>query len=519
MKRPAAWAGAGAAVALALALALFDPRIFTGGDNAVYYALTRALATGRGYVDLITPGQPLHAVYPPGFPLLMVPFHWLFGGSIVGVKAGSLVAGAVALLGVWRVARRDPTVPAWTAAAAVALVGVYAVFLDYTHWVLSEMSYLAATLLAVAAFLRARPDPDGEDADADRWTGAWLAGLALALVAFSIRTAGLTLLVAALVHAGIHRRWKRAASAAGFVLAGAVPWIVWTTLHAPATGGYLEQLLASDRLDPESPRLSLGAFLLRVWDNVAWYATNEWPRLFWPSREVPSLVVVIALFLGLALLAWGVVRATRPRGVEVWDLHVLLTLGLLAAWPWTGDRFFLTVAPFLWLYLLVGLDDLSALYARGPLPAMALSGALAAFLAIGAATRVPDQWEVTRAHMAGDELAGYRLFWSDYFEASEWIGQTAPDAVIVARKPSLAWYWSGRPAFVYPLRHQPRATWDLLREQGATHVLYDNLGSAQAYLKPALDLHADRIEVVHAAPARNVFVLRIAPAPAPGAAP
>ncbi|MBW3660232.1 MAG: glycosyltransferase family 39 protein [Gemmatimonadetes bacterium] len=510
MSRASVWAGASAAVALALALALFDPRLFTGGDNATYYALAEALVTGRGYVDLITPGQPLHAVYPPGFPLLLVPFYWTFSGSMVGLKLVSLLAAGVALWGLWRLARRDPALPEWSTAAAVALVGLYPVFLDYAHWVLSEMAYLSVTLLATWVFLRAEPT-EGTARHADRWTGSWLLGLALALVSFSIRTAGFALLLAALAHATLHRRWRRAAAAGGAVLAGAVPWLAWTTAHAPATGGYLQQLRASDPYDPLSPPLSPAGFVARSWDHAVHYATVELPRLFWPVKETPDLVVVAALLLGGGLLAWGVGRAVSTRGIEVWDLHALATAAVLVVWPWTGDRFFLTLAPFLWLYLLAGLDGASRLWGRSPMPAAVLAGALAAFLAIGAAARIPGQWEVTRAHMEGEELAGYNVFWSDYFEASRWIGEQAPDAVIVARKPSLAWYWSGRPAFVFPFRFQPEPTWRLIRARGATHALYDNLGSTQAFLRPALETRPDAIEVVHAAPARNVFVLRIAP--------
>ena len=58
MRRPDRWALAGAIVAIILALALIDPYLFTGGDNIAYYALARALASGRGYVDLMTPGTP-----------------------------------------------------------------------------------------------------------------------------------------------------------------------------------------------------------------------------------------------------------------------------------------------------------------------------------------------------------------------------------------------------------------------------------------------------------------------------
>lgn len=526
MRRPVVWAWAGAAVALGLALLLFDPRLFTGGDNATYYALAEALATGRGYVDLIAPGHPPHAVYPPGYPAFLVPFYWIFSGSMVGAKVASLGAAAVALWSVWRLAGRDPAVPAWAAAAAVTLVGVYPVFLDYAHWVLSEMTYLAVTLLAIAAFLRSEERADAEetpgddgpgDADprvtptTDDWRGYWMVGLGLALAAFLVRTAGLTLLLAALAHALLNRRWRRAGAAAAFAAVGVAPWLAWTSAHAPATGSYFDQLLASNRQDPLSPPISIGEFLLRSWDNLVYYATTEIPRLFWAGDGVPSLVLVATLFLAGPLLVWGVSRALRTRGAEVWDLHVVLSLGILAAWPWTGDRFFLTIAPFVWLYVLIGLDAASRLWTRSATAAVAVSAALAGALTIGAARAVPDQLEVTRAHIGGDRWAGYPAFWVDYFEASEWIGENAPDAVIVARKPSFAWYWSGRPAFVHPFRHQPRRTWELLREKRTTHALYDNLGAAEVYLRPALDLHPEAIEVVHAAPARNVFVLRIAP--------
>ncbi len=388
MRRPAVWAWAGAAVALGLALLLFDPRLFTGGDNAAYYALAEALATGRGYVDLIAPGHPPHAVYPPGYPAFLVPFYWIFSGSIVGVKVASMVAAAVALWTLWRVAGRDASVPAWAAAAAVGLVGLYPVFLDYSHWVLSEMTYLAVTLLAIAAFLRSEGYlADGEEGgahegagaktgDADDRGGSWVVGLALALASFLVRTAGLTLLLAALAHALLHRRWRRAGMAAAFAAVGVAPWLAWTSAHAPATGSYFDQLLASNRQDPLSPPISIGEFVLRGWDNLLHYATTELPRLFWAGDGVPSLVVVATLFLAGPLLVWGVIRALRTRGVEVWDLHVVLSLGVLAAWPWTGDRFFLTIAPFVWLYVLIGLDAASRLWARSATAAVAVCAAL-----------------------------------------------------------------------------------------------------------------------------------------------
>ena len=115
--------------------------------------------------------------------------------------------------------------------------------------------------------------------------------------------------------------------------------------------------------------------------------------------------------------------------------------------------------------------------------------------------------------LAGDRLAGYPPFWRDYFDAARWIGPNAPDAVVLARKPSLAWYWSGRPSAVFPMRYDPEATWQFVREIGATHALLDGLISTEVYFLPALQAHMTEFQAVHSAPGRLVFVLRLQPVP------
>nr|MBA3583489.1 DUF2029 domain-containing protein [Gemmatimonadota bacterium] len=324
MRRGGAWALAGGAVSLLVALALFDPYLFTGGDNAAYYALAKALAIGRGFIDLIAPDAPLETVYPPGYPVLLVPFYWLFGGSMIGLKLESLMAAGVVLWATWALARRDPSVPGWAAPAAVWLLGLAPVFLIYTHWVLSDMSYTAVSLVSLVLFQRAteRPRPARTDA---RWGGWWLAACLVALFAFAVRTAGIALLVAPIGWALLARQWRRTASALATVALGAVPWLVWTAERPPSTGGYLEQATASDRLNPESAPVPLWTILDRGWDNFVHYATIDFPQLFWPVAPVPLGVRAFGLAVGGALLAFGAWRALRRRGVAVWDLYALMT--------------------------------------------------------------------------------------------------------------------------------------------------------------------------------------------------
>jgi len=507
VRDPARWAFAGGVVSIALAVAAFDPRVFTGGDNAAYYALAEALATGRGYVDLVTPTHPAHTQYPPGFPLLLVPFYWLFGGSYPALKLASLLAAVAALAGIRRVARRDRAVPAWAAAAVVALVGLNPVFLDYSHRVLSDMAYLALVLLALASFARS----SGETPGGAR--GAWLAGLALSAAAFYVRTAGVALLLAAVGAAAFRRQRGRATTAALGLVAAVTPWVVWTaSRRPPETGGYVEQLLSANPYDPAGPLVSLAGLAATVVNNVVYYAAVEFPSLMWPVGGPPPVAFrVLVLLVGGGLVAAGVVRAVRTRGATVHDLYAIVTIAILVVWPFISDRFFLAIAPVVWLYLLIGLDAGSRRLFGTPGPAIIGAAGLTVALLAGGLTRVPPTWGVVRAHLDGDELAGYDPFWQDYFEAARWIGREDPTAVIVARKPRLAWLWSGQPAFVFPFRVDPDGTWGEFEEKGATHVLLDGLESTRMFLDPALQARGERLEVVHAGPSRAVLVLRIAP--------
>lgn len=506
MREPRPWAAAGTVVALVAALAVFDLRLFTGGDNVHYIALAKALAEGRGYVDLIAPEHPPHTQYPPGFPLVLAPAWWLGGGRLFVLKLVSWVAAAFALAGAYGLARHDRAAPAWTAAAVVWLVGLYSVFLAYAHWILSEMTYLAVSLWALAAFVRGEDD--------DRPTGWWLAGCALALAGFGVRTAGITLLAAAVLWALLGGWWRRAATAAATAILGGAAWLLWSSRNPPPTGGYLDQLLASNPYDPTSASLGLAELLGRAFGRLVTYATVEFPRLFWPGAgEAPLGVRSFGLLLGGALLVLGLWRALRVRGVEVWDLYLGMSLVMLVLWPWTGDRFFLTIAPLVWLYVLFGLDHASGVLARRSIVAPAMAGVLALLLLVGALRRAPAAWEINRRHLDGDLLAGYEPYWQDTFDAARWLGVHAPHAVIVARKPTFAWYWSGgRPAFVYPFRYDPEATWREIRSRGATHILLDSGGVTATYLVPALQAHLDAIEAVYAARSRLVYVLQIAPA-------
>ncbi|HUE97310.1 MAG TPA: glycosyltransferase 87 family protein [Longimicrobiaceae bacterium] len=500
---------AGGIVAMALALASFDPYLFTGGDNAQYYALTRALATGRGYVDLVTPGTPPYTQYPPGYPALLVPFYILFDGSYVALKLVSMLAAAALLWAAYLVARRDPAVPGWVAAATVWMVGLYEPFQLYAHRVLSDMPFVALAVLALAVLQRAAGEERGDRLDRD-----WLIGCALALAAFYVRTAAVALLAAIVAWALLRRRWRRAALAAGMFIAFSLPWFLWGRLAGAggsASGVYIQKLVASSPLRSGPRRGRLDHLLNRLHETGVEYGTFQLPHLFWPTDPAPDIIRVVGCAVGVGLLALGAWRLLRSRRPAPWDIYVAASLGLLVFWPWIGDRYFLALAPFLWIMMLTGLDALSRrLTGRGTIAVGATAALAAALLAAGSVKAI-RQWDSTGAWMRGDEFAGYTPFWADYFRAARWIGGNVPsDAVILARKPTLAWYWSGQPAVSPPWAGNPDRAWQRIRGYGVTHILLEPW--TERRLRDVLHPRAMYLSVVHETPRREVVVLEVSPA-------
>ncbi|UCG43830.1 MAG: hypothetical protein JSU73_04220, partial [candidate division WOR-3 bacterium] len=88
---------------LVTAFLLFDPKLYTGGDNAVYLVLAQSLARGTGYTDVHLPVPTSHTQYPPGFPALLAPLVLAFGGvNVLAAKLLVLVCGVIALVFAYR---------------------------------------------------------------------------------------------------------------------------------------------------------------------------------------------------------------------------------------------------------------------------------------------------------------------------------------------------------------------------------------------------------------------------------
>ena len=487
-----------------LALLLYEPTLFPGGDNANYMILGESLRSGAGYRDLYLPGQPLHAKYPPFFPALLAMLGWL--GGVQVFKLAMLACTSVA---VWLTAQIGLRfLGASAALLAALLLALNPVLLEYSHYVLSEAPFLALLLLALWA------------AERPGRIGFGLA-VAAAVGAFLTRTAGLTILLALPLAAGLARRVGRAATAAVSGLAVMLVWALYQRGAAPDQAGYIQELVLRDPYDPAAGSVGFSGLFARAAGNAWAYASRVLPETLTglDSAAAPTPVALLGVALAALILVGWIGRAQERVGATEW--FVLMYAGLICVWPevWTDRRFLLPLAPLLLLFAISGGLRAGERIAKGSprWTTRAVTAVLAAVIAIPSlafvARQAPARIECVSLYRLGEPCDLPAL--ASLYDAARWArANTEPDAVIANRKPSLFFWHSRRRGDLYRYSTDPDAVIRGLEEMGADYVLVDQVsGTTLRYLVPAIQAHRMRFEGVYQGGDPPSVLLRFLAAP------
>ena len=78
-----------------LAVLVFEPTLFPGADAGHYMVLGESLRSGMGFRDIQLPGSPLHAKFPPGYPLILAIAGWFGGLQLFKATSMAFAAGSV----------------------------------------------------------------------------------------------------------------------------------------------------------------------------------------------------------------------------------------------------------------------------------------------------------------------------------------------------------------------------------------------------------------------------------------
>ena len=379
-------------------------------------------------------------------------------------------------------------------AVAVLFGASYAV-LSAAQRIMSDPLFLVATMgcLWLLAPGKAEPKP--------RWELA--AALALAVVAYSARSAGVPLIVAAGLWLAIGRRWKELGV---FAAALAVPAFLWGRASA---GDYASEFWL---INPYAPDLDLGP--AGLWDLVVRAATNAWTYAsnYVPNGLAGSLgggAVVVGIALTVATLAEWLRRVRSGPGVA--ELFLVLYCGLLAAWPTVSavDRFTLPILPLVLLYAYASVARLAKFWVDRRPPQPAASGAvrenrwrrLAGAAALAATVAVPAglSWDRLRDRSLGcaqAPVACYPDTYRAFHVMALWAGDHLPEgSVVYSPKPHLFYAFSGLQSVAYPFAMDGSRFMAIADSLGIGYVVSRRTawgGSEASYVDSVVAAHPER---------------------------
>lgn len=456
----------------------FVPAPHTGGDNAAYLTLGYSLVQDGSYTELFDPARPPHTKYPPVFPALLALL--MLGGARTWtafkmVAVLSTLAG-VAFTYLWAERRLG----ALRAAAVALLLAAASSVVYYSHWILSDPTFMALTLLSLWALERS----DGEGA-----AGGWLAlGVAAAGLAYFTRSAGLPLVVALWAWLALRKRWR---ALAGSALALGLPMALWLLrARGVGQGEYVSEFWLVDPYDPARGRVGAVGLVGRVAENLVGYVTTHVPGgMVGPGGGGPRALLGLGL-AALALVGWGLAARRRMGPAE---LFLPLYAGLVLLWPtvWSGDRFALPLYPLLFLYVVEVVRWGEGRWGRTLAASAGSMLFLAAFLpSLGAwIGSVQSASSCGAAVRQRGPFACYGPGVAAYVEAAGWAGANLPEgSAVLTRKPRMFYVLSGGvPSRTFPFSEDPADHLALADGVGARYELFDQWdGLASRYVAGAV---------------------------------
>jgi len=345
-----------------------EPTMIRSSDELTYLALSQSIETGS-YREIYRASAPFHTKYPPAYPAWLAVVRGVAGDHLDIIRAANLALTALTLVLLFGVVQR-------LAGTGLALALLLPLALSHGMLMaggslMSEAPFLFLSTATLAACVPTGRSP--------RWSG--YAVIALALLAFLTRSAGITLVLAVGVWLWSRRRRAELAAYAGtsgLVVGG---WFLYTALlpHDGVGRSYASDF-ASDSRGTHTAGL-IERLAKRAWHNAVEYGAKDLPfSLSLPT--LPGTVVDNLVWVGACAVFLTVGFVVLWRVWRVAAAYLLLYAGLLLAWPWPDPRLLLPVVPLALLAFLLG-----ARRVVGRLPVRARNpvfGVLVTLLAIGA---------------------------------------------------------------------------------------------------------------------------------------
>jgi hypothetical protein len=478
-----------------LSVLLFDPKLSTGGDNAIYIILAESISNGRGYKNIHMPDEPEHTQYPFGFPLLLALFMLLFGSNVIGLKVFIFLFGCGATYFVYKIGSsllKEYYIPIMLFYLSIPI------FVLYNHWIYSEIPFLFFSLGALYFLLKAQKDK----------SYFYYISFGFATYSFFIRTAGISLIIAVMIYLLIRKEFKYFGIFLLIFAAVFIPWQI-RNMGLVSEGNYLDQLLAKDPYRLELGRITPYELLLRMRKNFSLYTYTILPMTVFPLFNPGSRAIVVGVIL-IILTIIGFMTASKKS--LIMKLYFILTILMILAWPsdWSSDRFLLPILPFFILFIFFAIHSFKEKIRLEYLPYI-VTGVFVALNIIDLVPRIKDTVTDNIEYVRGDKYAGYMTDWKCYFVIIELVKETVPeDNIVMARKPEFVYLVSRRKSFLFPFTTDHDELMEAIMR--ADYIIFDSFlwsGTTKRVLWPVLEQHPELYDIVCKTNDLDFFLLKV----------
>ncbi len=483
---------------------IFDSKIHFSGDNAAYYILGNAIASGEGFTNTGNINKTPHGHFPPGYPVLISGIVKIFSKNIITVKRANGGLFLMSILLVFFIANKlTDNIHLSFTAGLLFLLNHH--FLKFSTIMMSEISFQFFVLGAILLFLYL-------DEDIPLFRN-WKFFVLLLIVTFAvyIRTIGISVIGGLFLYFLLRKKWLYAMAALLIFVMLLLPWEIRNRNLGIKKNSYVTSLIMKNPYRMEEGLIGFTEWTERIGENARRYLLREIPNGIFSFRYIDYKQSNTALewgwgFVLLGFIIFGLYRLKEKR--LFFFLYFGCTMGILLNWSqlFFGPRFIFQLLPFLLILSLFAVHELSlCVFRKGKgLHRVSPFVGLVALIWI-----IPP---VQQLHKETESV--FSSGFHDYTEMAGWVKENVEKgAVISTRKPNLFHLYSERYVTSYTYTPDSEKLLANLKKNRVSHVVVDQLGfsSSTRYLIPAIQKYPAKFVQITAIGESPTYLFRYLP--------
>lgn len=475
----------------------FNSKLDLNGDNANYYIYAKAIATGHGYSDLSSPGNPPTANFPPGYSILMAPIFWLTDSIVVQNYLGEVFL-LVSVIFLFLFTATYLKNKGFALFISIIVLSNFFI-LQFATMMMSELPYILFSIGVLWYLIKIN-----EQSHTNKYDLIIL--ILIAVFAYHIRTQGVVLLLSIIAQFIFNKKWKNAIySTHGFAL-GALPWILRNKYLKLEGSRYLSQTMLIDQLNPDKGNLPIAKVIARTFGQSWDIITKELPRTIFSNFiedyahniYYPTLGAIILL-----IMLYGSWKFIKLR----WFLVSFIIGNIVIMGVWSGvgfeNRYLICILPILLFCFYFGIISIFQQLLKKEIKSYIIwiPASLIMLLVQFKDIKFLHDWNIEE----------FPENYANFFNVAEWAKDNTPEKSIVSvRKPGLFYIYSNRKAINYLYSDNPDKVVEDMVKSKVDYVILDALeySTTSKFLIPAIKKHSSQFQEIYTVGKPAFFLLK-----------